>query len=124
MAEFFFNRNSGSENIEPFSGYQYSTQDYYYTQAVSINCTDDKINACDTQIYPPTTDAAKQTAINNCLCKYKKNVDDYLAKTNESQTINGVTNDVDEKYNQMTMKNINLGIGLSLMMIYIYTTNY
>lgn len=125
MAEFFFNRNGGSENVEPFSEYKYSTQDYYYTQAAAITCTDAKIAACDTQTYPSSGNAdAKTEAINNCLCKYKKNVDDYLAKTPVSQTINGVTNDVDEKYNQMTMKNINLGIGLSLMMIYIYTTNY
>jgi len=127
MAEFFFNRHTNTENVEPFSDDKYSANDYYYRKALSVTggCTLAKSNACGTTPYPANGSAdEQQTAVNNCYCKYKDNVDKYLAKKSAEQIINGATNDVDEKYNQMVMKNINLGIGLSLMMIYIYTTNY
>ena len=129
MAQFFFNRHNGTTDVEPFIDNKYSTQDYYYVNAPT-SCDTTKAAACATQDYTTITGTAdevqtkKQTMIDNCLCKYKQNVDDYLAKTSTNALTNGNTNDVDEKYNQMVIKNVNLGIGLGLMMIYIYTTNY
>ena len=124
MALFFFNRHNGTTDVEPFIDNKYSKQDYYYVNAPA-SCDDTKAAECATQIYAnAATDADKQRMINNCLCKYQQNVDDYLAKTSTNALTNGNTNDVDEKYNQMMIKNVNLGIGLGLMMIYIYTTNY
>jgi len=124
MAEFFFNRYEGSSTVEPFSNIKYSIQDFYYINAPS-SCTDTKITSCNTQDYSlATTDPQKQAMIDNCLCKYKKNVDVYLKKYPSDITINGVANDNAEKYSAMTMKNINLGIGIGMMMIYVYNTNY
>ena len=124
MAQFFFNRHNGTTNVEPFIDNKYSTQDYYYVNAPT-SCDPSESAACDTQTYSTDAlDTDKQTMIDNCVCKYKQNVDDYLAKTSTDVLTNGNTNDVDEKYNQMMIKNVNLGIGLGLMMIYIYTTNY
>jgi hypothetical protein len=120
MALFFFNRHKDTKNVEPFSELKYSTRDYYYAQAPQ-NCSQVNSAACDYKTKPSSSD---QADINNCLCKYKDNVDEYLAKTSTDITTNGKTNDFDEKYNQMVIKNVNLGIGLGLMMIYIYTTNY
>lgn len=120
MAQFFFDRHNGSTDVEPFSESKYSTQDYYYTKA-SSNCDVDKINACTSQDYSKTaSDDDKKRMINNCLCKYKKNVDTYIEKNNSEMTINGTTNDNAEKYSNLAMKNINLGIGIGMMMIYIY----
>ena len=120
MAQFFFNRHNGSTDVEPFSESKYSTQDYYYTKA-SSNCAVGNINACNTEKYSSDlTDAEKQRMINNCLCKYKSNVDTYIEKNNSEMTINGTTNDNAEKYSNLAMKNINLGIGIGMMMIYIY----
>jgi hypothetical protein len=125
MAEFFFNRHEGLTNIEPFSEYKYSTQDYYYKSASTLGCDDQKAAQCDTTAYISTDDdATKRATINNCLCKYKSNVDTYLKKKPTDITINGVINDNAEKYSAMTMKNINLGIGIGMMMIYVYNTNY
>ncbi len=122
MALFFFNRHKDTKNVEPFSELKYSTQDYYYTQAKATDCATANLAAnCD---YTKTPTSSSSSDINNCLCKYKDNVDEYLAKTSTDITTNGKTNDFDEKYNQMVIKNVNLGIGLGLMMIYIYTTNY
>ena len=129
MAHFFFNRHNETTVVEPFIDNKYSKQDYYYVNAPA-SCDTTQAAACATQDYTTITGTAdevqtkKQTMIDNCLCKYQQNVDDYLAKTSTNALTNGNTNDVDEKYNQMIMKNVNLGIGLSLMMIYIYTTNY
>jgi hypothetical protein len=125
MALFFFNRHNGTTNVEPFIDNKYSTQDYYYKEAKNKSCDATKATSCGTQTYSDaTTNDEKQTMIDNCLCKYQQNVDEYLAKTSTDVLTNGNTNDVDEKYNQMVIKNVNLGIGLGLMMIYIYTTNY
>ncbi len=125
MALFFFNRHNGTTNVEPFIDNKYSTQDYYYKEAKIKNCDATKATSCGTKKYSDaTTNDEKQTMIDNCLCKYQQNVDDYLAKTSTDVLTNGNTNDVDEKYNQIVIKNVNLGIGLGLMMIYIYTTNY
>jgi len=124
MALFFFNRHSDTTNVEPFIDNKYSRQDYYYVNGPT-SCNATKAAECDTQIYSKDAlDTDKQTMIDNCICKYRQNVDDYLAKTSTDVLTNGNTNDVDEKYNQMVIKNVNLGIGLGLMMIYIYTTNY
>jgi len=122
MAEFFFNRHDGSTAVEPFSEYKYSTQDYYYKEA-PLGCTDAMVTACNTQDYSNVADDKKQTMKDNCLCKYKKNVDTYLQKTDSDMTINGTTNDNAEKYSHLAIKNINLGIGIGMMMIYIYSTN-
>ncbi len=117
MSEFFFNRhNNISPNIEPFN-VNYSTNDLYYKDATGC----DLAGSCS-GYTSVTTDASRNEIINNCMCEYKKNVDNYLAKTSSDATINGVTNDSSEKYNHMTMKNVNLGIGLGLMLIYIYST--
>jgi hypothetical protein len=51
MAEFFFNRHKGLTNIEPFSEYKYSAQDYYYESALGLSCDDTKAAQCDTQVY-------------------------------------------------------------------------
>jgi hypothetical protein len=129
MALFFFNRHNGTTDVEPFINNKYSKQDYYYVNAPT-SCESTIENApkaaeCDTQTYADAvTDSAKQKMIDNCKCKYQQNVDYYLAKTSTDVLTNGNTNDVDEKYNQIVIKNVNLGIGLGLMMIYIYTTNY
>jgi hypothetical protein len=129
MAEFFFNRHEGLTNVEPFSEYKYSTQDYYYDLASKLDTKCESSNGpkaaqCDTQVYSTVDDdATKRDTINNCLCKYKENVDTYLKKKPTDITINGVINDNAEKYSAMTMKNINLGIGIGMMMIYIYVTN-
>lgn len=125
MAEFFFNRHVDSDKVEPFSNYKYSKQDGYYNFNPNLICTGEMALACDTTVYNANdADVTKQTKINNCLCKYKKNVDAYLVKKPTNDTTNGITNDNSEKYSEMMLKNINLGIGLGLMMIYIYTTNY
>lgn len=128
MAEFFFNRHQGSSTTEPFSEYKYSAQDYYYDLASKLS------PACESGNSAPSASACAYTLndddlidqemINNCLCKYKSNVDTYLQKKSTDITINGVTNDNSEKYSAMTMKNINLGIGIGMMMIYIYNANY
>ena len=131
MAEFFFNRHEGLTNVEPFSEYKYSTQDYYYDLASKLTpgCESNngpKAAQCDTQVYSSSMDddATKRAKINNCLCKYADNVNTYLKKKPTDITINGVINDNAEKYSAMTMKNINLGIGIGMMMIYVYNTNY
>lgn len=126
MAEFFFNRHEGLTNIEPFSEYKYSAQDYHYKSALELSCNDQKAAQCGarTTFAAGDDDATKRDKINNCLCKYKSNVDTYLKKKPTDITINGVTNDNAEKYSAMTMKNINLGIGIGMMMIYVYNTNY
>lgn len=150
MAQHFFNRHNGSTAVEPFSESKYSTQDYYYKIAngLSPSCdnpsfTNDVIgqnnynpqsSRCGKDAFPTTSipsgelghfaqENSKINVINNCLCKYKNNVDTYLQKTNADKTINGTTNDNTEKYSEMTLKNINLGIGIGMMMIYIYVTN-
>ncbi len=146
MAQFFFDRHDGSSTVEPFSELKYSTQDYYYKTAKNftkpcdtsslsdpITTAPDDYNPqssrCGVDEYPPTdTDTLeqrnkKQNMINNCLCKYKKNIDTYIEKNNSEMTINGTTNDNAEKYSNLTIKNINLGIGIGIMMIYIYSTN-
>ena len=120
MAQFFFNRHNGPSTVEPFSESKYSTQDYYYTIANSLSCTDSMVATCTTQSVGATPTTAQ---IDNCLCKYKKNVDTYLQKTSSDKTINGMTNDNTEKYSEIALKNINLGIGIGMMMIYIYVTN-
>ena len=120
MAQFFFDRHNGSTDVEPFSESKYSTQDYYYMNAPSI-CAVGNIDACTSQDYSKaTSDDDKKRMINNCLCKYKSNVDTYIEKNNSEMTINGTTNDNAEKYSNLAMKNINLGIGIGMMMIYIY----
>jgi hypothetical protein len=119
MAQFFFNRNDGLTAVEPFSEYKYSAKTYYYNQAPS-DCSDAKAIACTTQTVGGTPTSAQ---IDNCLCKYKKNVDLYSQKMNSDMTINGTTNDNSEKYSNLAIKNINLGIGIGMMMIYIYMTN-
>jgi hypothetical protein len=130
MAEFFFNRHEGLTNVEPFSEYKYSAQDYNYDLALKLNPKCETVNGpkaslCDTIVYISSDDdATKRATINNCLCKYKENVDTYLQKKPTDITINGVINDNAEKYSAMTMKNINLVIGIGLMMIYVYNTNY
>jgi hypothetical protein len=130
MAEFFFNRHEGLTNVEPFSEYKYSAQDYNYDLALKLNpkcetVAGPKASLCDTIVYiSADDDATKRATINNCLCKYKENVDTYLKKKPTDITINGVINDNAEKYSAMTMKNINLGIGIGMMMIYVYNTNY
>ena len=119
MAQFFFNRHNNLTNVEPFSESKYSKQDYYYKTA--SNCAVGNINACNTEKYSSDlSDEDKKRMINNCLCKYKSNVDTYLQKTDSEMTINGTTNDNAEKYSNLAMKNINLGIGIGMMMIYIY----
>jgi hypothetical protein len=118
MAEFFFNRHNGTTHVEPFSEYKYSTEDYYYNQA-PLGCTDAMLTACNTQTVTGTPTTAQT---DNCLCKYKKNVDTYLKKTDSDMTINGMTNDNIEKYSNLAIKNINLGIGIGMMMIYIYSS--
>ena len=151
MAQFFFDRHNGSSTVEPFSEYKYSKQDYYYKTASSkcdtgstttdINTNESSYNPqssrCGKDTYPSTESSSfavgtdeynndqntKRNMINNCLCKYKKNVDTYLEKTNSNMTINGTTNDNTEKYSNMAIKNINLGIGIGMMMFYIYVTN-
>lgn len=151
MAEFFFNRHVDSDKVEPFSNYKYSKQDGYYNFNPGLSCDDTgnqndalttaegsyhpQSSRCGVDIYPTTSlpssdngytneQNTKRNIINNCLCKYKKNVNAYLVKKPTNDTTNGITNDNSEKYSEMMLKNINLGIGLGLMMIYIYTTNY
>lgn len=151
MAQFFFDRHNGSSTVEPFSELKYSTQDYYYKTAKDfrkpcdtgslsdpITTAPDDYNPqssrCGVDEYPTTSllstesgymeqQNTKQNMINNCLCKYKKNVDTYVEKNNSEMTINGTTNDNAEKYSNLTIKNINLGIGIGIMMMYIYSTN-
>ena len=105
MSEFFFNRhNNISPNIEPFN-INYSTKDFYYTSATNCNSA----SACaskDTYDAAAKTDVAanidtnRNAIINDCMCDYKKKVDNYLAKTSSEMTIDGVTDDSSEKYNQ------------------------
>lgn len=120
MAEFFFNRHSNVGEIEPFSDYKYSTQDEYYTFAGT--CVNDESSKCTGNTL--ISGNSEQDQINNCLCKYKNNVNTYLEKKPSNVTTNGISNDNLEKYSDMTLKNINLGIGIGLMMFYVYKTNY
>jgi hypothetical protein len=123
MAQFFFDRHNGSTTVEPFSELKYSTRDNYYKNAPA-GCNPNMVAECDTQVYTlAVTDAQKQTMINNCLCKYKTNVDAYLQKNDSDMVINGTTNDNAEKYSNLAIKNINLGIGIGIMLIYMYSTN-
>lgn len=132
MAEFFFNRHSNAGEIEPFSDYKYSTKDEYYTFSTMLTCdatdgTGNQSGNCTSNIIIGNTSIpgnSEQDQINNCLCKYRKNVDKYLEKKPLNVTMNGISNDNVEKYSDMTMKNVNLGIGIALMMFYVYKTNY
>lgn len=127
MAEFFFNRHSNVGKIEPFSDYKYSMNDKYYTLSTSLTCDNNQSDKCMSNIITGNTSIpgnSEQDQINNCLCKYRKSVDTYLEKKPSNVTINGISNDNVEKYSDMTMKNVNLGIGIALMMFYVYKTNY
>ena len=118
MTEFFHNRHSEGE-VEAFSDPKEYNQKYV-DQAIAAGFDESAL-----KIYTPNsaactdpTDVAFATA---CPKEYAYNADKYDKLTVKNNTTNGSFGDSKDKHSEIIISNINLGIGIVLMMSYIYS---
>jgi hypothetical protein len=110
MTEFFHNR-FGKGEIEAFSDPKDYNQKYVDQAAAGCVATE---NGCDDTADSPF-DPAK------CLCTYKSNAQKYDRIRFKNNTTNGSFGDSKDKQSEIIISNINLGIGIVLMMSYVYS---
>ena len=108
MTEFFHNRHSEGE-VEAFSDPKEYNQKY--VDQAKDGCIPKK-NGCNDRIR---FNKAK------CLCTYKSNAQKYDRLTVKNDTTNGSFGNSKDKHSEIIISNINLGIGIVLMMSYIYS---
>lgn len=110
MTEFFYNRYGTDKDslVEAFSDPKEYNQVYV-----------DQAGVCPNPPYEGSCDAATSTA--NCLCEYKANAAKYDKLVVKNNTTNGSFGDSKDKHSEIIISNINLGIGIAIMMSYIYS---
>ena len=109
MTEFFHNR-FGKEGVEAFSDQKEYNQKYV-DQAIAANF--------DATTYTPTPNAC--TDFDTCIKEYAYNANKYDKLTVKNNTLNGTFGDGKEKNSEIIISNINLGIGIAIMLSYIYS---
>lgn len=107
MTEFFHNRFDQSM-IEPFSDPKEYNQKYV-----------DQATSCPNPPYNDNCDANPSSS--DCLCEYKENAMKYDKMIVKNDTMNGTFGDGKEKQSEIIISNINLGIGIAIMLSYIYS---
>jgi PDZ domain-containing secreted protein len=119
MTEFFYDRfgkegvgslkgSSEQSVIEAFSDPKEYNQKYVDQAAIGCSVIE---NGCDDSQFNQA----------NCLCTYKSNAQKYDKLTIKNHTRNGGFGDSKEKHSEIIISNINLGIGIVLMMSYVYS---
>lgn len=124
MTEFFHNRFdqsngslSGSSEqsvIEAFS----DPKEYNQKYVDQANLNSDQL-----QTYAPDSTACSTSGFvtNTCVKEYAYNADKYDKLTLKNNTLNGSFGDGKEKNSEIIISNINLGIGIAIMLSYIYS---
>ena len=113
MTEFFHNR-FGKEGVEAFSDQKEYNQKYVdqagFTATTLKNYIPDS-TACPTSNFVTDT----------CVKEYAYNANKYDKLTVKNNTLNGTFGDGKEKKSEIIISNINLGIGIAIMLSYIYS---
>ena len=117
MTEFFHNRyGKDNEEVEAFSNSKEYNQ-VYVDQAISAGF--------DAKSYVSNsaacTDPASGTFATTCSKEYAYNADKYDKLIVKNNTMNGSFEDSKDKQSEIIISNINLGIGIAIMMSYIYS---
>ena len=129
MTEFFHNRFDQSDGslsgsseqrvIEAFSDPKEYNQKYVdQAIAAGFNKSALKIYTPDSTACADPTSGAFATA---CPKEYAYNADKYDKLTVKNDTTHGSFGDSKDKHSEIIISNINLGIGIVLMMSYIYS---
>jgi len=122
MTEFFHNRfgkegvgslkgSSEQSVIEAFSDPKEYNQKYV-DQAIAAKF--------DATTYTPNPNACT-TDFDTCVKEYAYNANKYNKLTVKNDTANGSFGDGKEKHSEIIISNINLGIGITMMVLYIYS---
>ena len=113
MTEFFHNR-FGQEIIEAFS----DPKEYNQKYVDQAGFTPETIKT-----YAPDSTACPTSGLVTSVCakEYAYNADKYDKLTLKNNTLNGSFGDGKEKNSEIIISNINLGIGIAIMLSYIYS---
>jgi hypothetical protein len=113
MTEFFHNR-FGKGEVEAFSDPKEYNQKYV-DQAIAANF--------DATTYTPNSTACASSGFvtSDCTKEYAYNAYKYDKLTVKNDTTNGSFGDGKDKHSEIIISNINLGIGIAIMMSYIYS---
>jgi hypothetical protein len=126
MTEFFYNRfdqsvgslkgSSEQSVIEAFS----DPKEYNQKYVDQAGFTPETIKT-----YAPNPTACPTSGLdtNTCVKEYAYNADKYNKLTHRNTTANGSFGDSKDKHSEIVISNINLGIGIAMMLAYIYSTN-
>lgn len=115
MTEFFHNR-FGKEDVEAFSDQKEYNQKYV-DQAIAANFDATTYTPNPTACAVPTSNFVTTT----CVKEYAYNANKYDKLTVKNNTLNGTFGDGKEKNSEIIISNINLGIGIAIMLSYIYS---
>ena len=113
MTEFFHNR-FGKGEVEAFS----DPKEYNQKYVDQANLT-----AAELQTYVPNSTACPTSSLDTSVCtkEYAYNAYKYDKLTVKNDTTNGSFGDGKDKHSEIIISNINLGIGIAIMMSYIYS---
>ncbi len=115
MTEFFHNR-FGKGEVEAFS----DPKEYNQKYVDQAGFTTETIKT-----YTPNPTACEnpslQTFATDCPKEYAYNADKYDKLTIKNDTTNGSFGDGKDKHSEIIISNINLGIGIAIMLSYIYS---
>ena len=113
MTEFFHNR-FGKEGVEAFSDLKEYNQKYVDQAGFTPG-------TIKTYTPNPTACPTSGLDINTCVKEYAYNANKYDKLTVKNNTLNGTFGDGKEKKSEIIISNINLGIGIAIMLSYIYS---
>ena len=112
MTEFFHNR-FGKEGVEAFSDQKEYNQKYV-NQGIAAGFDSNYVSN-------PTACPSTGLVTDTCLKEYAYNADKYDRLAVKNDTTHGSFGDSKDKHSEIIISNINLGIGIVLMMSYIYS---
>ncbi len=113
MTEFFHNR-FGKGEVDAFS----DPKEYNQKYVDQAGFTTETIK---TYTPNPTACPTSGLDINICIKEYAYNADKYDKLTIKNDTTNGSFGDGKDKHSEIIISNINLGIGIAIMLSYIYS---
>jgi hypothetical protein len=115
MTEFFYNRY-GEGEVEAFSNLKEYNQ-VYVDQGIAAGF-DEKNYVSNSAAC---TNPSSQTFATDCSKEYANNAATYEKLIVKNNTMNGSFGDSKDKQSEVIISNINLGIGIAIMMSYIYS---
>lgn len=120
MTEFFHNRyGEDNEEVEAFSNSKEYNQ-VYVDQAISAGFNEEELQKY-TSNSAACTDPSSGTFATTCSKEYAYNAHKYDKLIVKNNTMNGSFEDSKDKQSEIIISNINLGIGIAIMMSYIYS---